>query len=243
METFKIEGVILRTTDFGDANRVVTIYTKDFGKLELNAYGCRRAKSSMSGALQIFNHITAEVSHGAKVNTIREADVVNFYGNLTADIERLSYAAIFFEIVNRMTLPKFPEPELYNLLIKSLPALNNLDARIAALIGVCQFMEMTGFQLNYFECVHCGAKITGDAKISLQDGGAMCMNCFVDEDLNYPEDTRLAFAEMLKYDWQGELKLNQQKISSAEEILWRQVRGILGKELNSIKFIKQWQKN
>ncbi len=243
METEKIEGVILRTTDFGDANRVVTIYTKDFGKLELNAYGCRRARSSMSGALQIFNHITAEIGHGAKVSTIREADVVKFYGNLTADIERLSYAAVFFEIVNRMTLPKFPEPELYDLLIKALPALNDFDARIAALVGVCQFMEFTGFQMSYFNCAHCGKEIVGDAKINLKEGGAMCNSCGFVTDLNYPENLRLAFAKMLTYDWRGELKLNQQQINSAEEILWRHVRGVIGKELNSIKFIRQLQKN
>ena len=43
METFTVEAVILKTDDFGDANRVVTLFTKEFGKLEANAYGCRRA--------------------------------------------------------------------------------------------------------------------------------------------------------------------------------------------------------
>ena len=50
METFKVEGVILSTLNFGDANRVVIIYTKEYGKIEVNAYGCRRAKSPLAGA-------------------------------------------------------------------------------------------------------------------------------------------------------------------------------------------------
>ena len=153
MRTYKIDGVILRTNDFGDANRVVTVYTKSRGKLELNAYGVRRARSPMAGVIQPFNHISAEVSHGAQVDTIREADVINFYSNLTAELERIGYASIFFEVVNRMTLPKFPEAGVYELLVKSLPALDSRDARIAALIGICQFLEFSGVQLRYFECV------------------------------------------------------------------------------------------
>ena len=97
METFKAEGIVLNTVDFGDANRVVTLYTKEFGKIEVNAYGCRRVKSPLSGATQMFNHIVVELSRGVKVETIRSADILHFYKNLTADLERLGYAALFFD--------------------------------------------------------------------------------------------------------------------------------------------------
>lgn len=243
METFKIEGVVLRTTNFGDANRVVTIFTKEHGKLELNAYGCRRAKSPMSGALQMFNRITAEVSRGSKVYTIREADVAEFYGGLTTDVERIGYASILFEIVNRMMLPKFPDERIYELLVRSLPAFDKRPARVASIIGVCQFMECTGEQLNYFECVRCGAEIFGDAKLSLRDGGAICNECANFSDLDYPENLRRAFAKMLAFDWQEEthLTLSGRQIEAAEKILWRYAQEILGRELNSLKFVRQIQ--
>lgn len=242
MRTYKIEGVILRTNDFGDANRVVTVYTKEHGKLELNAYGVRRSRNPMSGALQMFNHISAEISHGAQVDTIREADVINFYSSLTAELERTGYASIFFETVNRMTLPNFPEAGVYRLLVNSLPALDRRNARIASLIGVAQFMEFSGVQLSYFHCVNCGVQIEGDAAISLADGGAVCMEC-VDEVGGvepYPESLREAFGKILNFDWREETRLNfsQRQIDSAEGILWRYVQAVLGKELNSRRFLK-----
>lgn len=243
MRTYKIEGVILRTNDFGDANRVVTVYTKEHGKLELNAYGVRRARSPMSGALQMFNHISAEVSHGAQVDTIREADVINFYSGLTAELERIGYASIFFETVNRMTLPAFPEAGVYKLLVNSLPALDKRNARIASLIGVAQFMEFSGVQLSYFHCVNCGVQIEGDAVISLADGGTVCMDC-VDEvqgDVEpYPASLREAFGKILNFDWREKTKLNlsQRQIDSAEGILWRYVQSVIGKELNAVRFVK-----
>lgn len=241
MKSYKIEGVILRTADFGDANRVVTIYTRDFGKIEVNAYGCRRAKNPLSGALQMFNHISAEINRSAKVDTVKEADVINFYGNLTADIEKIAYASLFFEIVNRMTLPKFPEVGVYDLLLKTLSALDERNARVAALIGICKFMEFSGMQLNYFHCVHCGEEIENDAAFSLIDGGAVCMNC-VDAAggvLSYPDNLRQTFYKILHFDWKQHLNFNLKEIISAEEIILKYIQSIIGKELNAVKFIRQ----
>ncbi len=241
MKSYKIEGVILRTVDFGDANRVVTIYTRDFGKIEVNAYGCRRAKNPLSGALQMFNHISAEINHGAKLDSVKEADVIKFYPNLTADIERLAYSSLFFEIVNRMTLPKFPEGGVYDLILKTLPALDEKNCRIAALIGIFQFMEFSGVQLNYFHCVHCGAEIETDAALSFIDGGAVCMNC-VDAAqgvLSYPKNLREAVFKILNFDWHEHLNFNPKEINAAEKIILKYVQSIIGKELNAVKFIRQ----
>lgn len=242
MENFKVYGVILGTANFGDANRVVTIYTKEHGKLEANAYGCRRSRSPLSGVIQMFNHISAEISQGVQVDTIRDADIINFYPNLTADIERLSYATVFFEIVNKMTLPKLCEIEIYNLLIKSLPVINKKNPQIATLMAIVQFMEFTGFQLNFENCVVCGKKIIGDASLSLTDGGAICENCSHGEvkGYRYTEDLRKTFEMLLSFDWQTEKKLefNLRQIYAAEKILFRYVQTILGQNLNSIEFLR-----
>ena len=245
METFKIEGIILQTTDFGDANRVVTIFSKEVGKIEPNAYGCRRAKNPLSGTLQMFNHISAEVSTGSKVDTIRDADLLKFYDNITKDLERLAYAALFFEIVTKMTLPKFPEPAVFELLKKSLPVMNTRNPKIAALIGACQFMQFSGVQLSFDQCVHCGRKIEGDAAISLVDGGAVCMNCL---DISnaatpYSEMLRLTFETMLNFDWNEKthLTFKAEQIRAAENFFMTYVHSILGNELNSVKFIRQLQ--
>lgn len=240
MESFNVDGVILNTINFGDYNRVVTLYTKEFGKIEVNAYGCRRARSPLSGAIQMFNHIRAEVKHGSHVDTIRDAEVLNFYSNLTADIDRLSYAAIFFEIVNKMTLPKVCEVGIYNLLINSLPAFNERNPQIAALISVAQFMEFTGFQLNFKSCVRCGRIIEGDASLSLEEGGAICEDCIdVVTGYSYTEELRQTFLTALNFDWRAENKItfSAREVNAAEKILFQYVQNILGSELRALKFL------
>ena len=244
METFKVEAVVLDTKNFGDANKVVTLFTKEFGKLEANAYGCRRSRSPISGAMQMFNHISAELSRGAQVDTIREADILNFYDALTNDLERLAYASLFFEIVNRMTLPQEKSSETFYLLKKSLPVLSKRNPKVAALIGACQFMETSGEQLNFSRCVHCGREIFGDAAVSLLEGGAVCMNCvdYVEGCRSYPEDLRKTFETILSFDWREETKLNfkTRQLAAAEKIFADYLHTILGSELKSEQFIREF---
>ena len=245
METINVEGVILNTTNFGNSNRVVTIYTKELGKLEVNAYSCRKARSSLSGAIQTFNHICAEISQGKNVDNIRDADVINFFPNLTADIDRLSYASIFFEVVNKMTLPKICEVEVYNLLIQALPLLDKKNPQVAALISITKFMELTGFQLNFLNCVRCGKKISGAASLCLDEGGAVCESCThgAVKGYSYPENLRETFENFLHYDFQTTEKINfsSRQIQTAEKILFQYVQNILGQELRSIIFLRQLQ--
>lgn len=245
METINVEGVILNTTNFGNSNRVVTIYTKELGKLEVNAYSCRKARNPLSGAIQMFNHICAEISQGAHVDTIRDAEVINFFPNLTADIDRLSYASIFFEVVNKMTLPKICEVEVYNLLVESLPILDKKNPQVAALISITKFMELTGFQLNFESCVRCGKKISGTSSLCLDEGGAVCENCThgAVKGYSYPENLRETFENFLHYDFQTteEINFSSRQIQTAEKILFRYVQNILGQELRSINFLRQLQ--
>ena len=146
-----------------------------------------------------------------------------------------------------LTLPKLPELSIYNLLVKSLPVLDKRNPRIAALIGACQFMQYCGVQLNFTHCVHCGEKIFGDAGISLEDGGAVCMECIekASDISTYPESLRLTFEKMLSFDWKEETQLTfkPRQLLSAEKFFLDYVRLTIGKELNSTKFLRQIQTN
>ena len=149
MEKFcKTEAVVLATTDFGDANRVVTFYTKEFGKIEANAYSCRRAKSPLSGAMQMFNHISLEFVRSSPIYRVHEADIIKFY-NISEDLSKLSYASVLFEIVNKMAPIGQVDNSIFTLLLNALRAFDRRNPRIAALISSCQFIQLSGFAIEY----------------------------------------------------------------------------------------------
>ena len=148
MENFcKAEAIVLATTDFGDAHRVATFFTKEFGKIEANAYNCRRAKSPISGTMQMFNHVSIEFIKTSPVYRIHEADVMDFY-NISENLNKLAYASIFFEIVNKITAIGQPDIKVFDLLLYALKAFDNRNPRVAALIASSQFVKYSGFAVE-----------------------------------------------------------------------------------------------
>ena len=144
---FKTEAVVLSTNNFGDSHKVVTFFTREFGKIDANAYNCRRINNPLSGAMQMFNHISLEFikSNPYKVH---EADLIDFQ-NISEDLDKLTYSSIFFEIVNKMTTLEQVDEKIFNLLINFLRTIKNRNPRIATLISSCQFVKHSGFALKY----------------------------------------------------------------------------------------------
>ena len=238
---FKTEAVVLSTTDFGDANRVVTFFTRNYGKIEANAYGCRRAKSSLSGAMQMFNHISLEFIKGIEINRVYEADIINFY-NINDDLNKLAYASFFLELVKKMMPLEQIDENVFDLLLNSLKTFDKRNPRVAALTAACQFIANTGFQLSFKYCVECDKKITGDAKISVSKGGAICLDCCsnVIDAVDYPESVRKLFLKLLTFDWQDSTKftLKAKDLTIAEDFFIKYIKSVLEAPLNSLNFLQ-----
>ena len=105
-------------------------------------------------------------------------------------------------------------------------------------------METSGVQLNFERCIHCGADISGDAAISLTEGGAVCLNCvdYVEECRPYPEALRKTFEMILSFDWREDTKLNfkSRQLDAAEKFFMDYLHSILGNELKSEQFIREF---
>ena len=239
---FRAEAVILSTTDFGDANRVVTFYTREYGKIEANAYGCRRAKNPLSGAMQMFNHVKVDIIRGATVYRVHEADIIDVY-KTTENLNRLAYATVYFEIVNKISQVGQPDENVFRLLLNSLKAFETRNPRITALTAAFQFMQSTGFQLNYERCANCGDVINGDVVLSLVEGGAICQHCqgFTNDEIKYSESTRRLILSLLKFDWKDEtkLKLKLNELEEAERFFLKYVQSVIEAPLQSLKFLNQ----
>ncbi len=139
----KSEAVVLSSINFGDSNKVVTFFTKNFGKIDANAYNCRRPKNHLAGAMQMFNLINLEFIKSNPYKVI-DADIINFH-NINENLEKLTYASIFFEIVNKMSPLEQIDENIFNLIKNSISAFNSRNPRITSIISTVQFLNFTGF--------------------------------------------------------------------------------------------------
>ena len=235
------EGVILATTDFGDAHRVVTIYTKEFGKLDVNAYGCRRARSKLAGSMMMFNHVSVELLRGSKVDMVRDAEVLTYFP-ITEDLLRIAYASLLFEIVNQMTPLNQKDEDIFFLLLNALKTFVERNPRVVYLIAACQFIVFSGMLLRLDHCVLCNREINSDFQVSIFEGGALCPQCADNfmHTLNFTINTRNLLETIIAFDWNPNthLILRSEPLNNIDRVLIAHVLSIIDRPLKSLKFLK-----
>ncbi len=123
---YRTHAVVLRRRDYSDADRILTIFTPRHGKLELIAKGARKTKSRKAGHLETFAHSSLLVAKGRTWDIITEAETVESFRHLRDDLEGISYASYFGELVAQFTEADDENLPLWELLLS---VLRELDAR------------------------------------------------------------------------------------------------------------------
>jgi DNA repair protein RecO (recombination protein O) len=118
-------GIILSRTNYGEADRILTILTPDHGKLRLVARGVRKVKSKLAGGIELFStsHITFIEGRG-ELGTLISTRLIKHYGHIAQDLARVQLGYELIRTLNRAT-EDYPEPEYFKLLEQAFAALND----------------------------------------------------------------------------------------------------------------------
>lgn len=132
MKSIRTKAIVLRRTNYGEADRVVQILTPDHGKMSIMAKGVRREKSKLAGGIELFSRTDITVMSGkGDMGTLTGARSEVFYKNILNDYDRLQFA---YEVVKQVAkaADMLDEPAFFELLDQALEALNDeaTDLRI-----------------------------------------------------------------------------------------------------------------
>jgi DNA repair protein RecO (recombination protein O) len=118
--TYTSQGIILSKKNLGEADKIVVVFSKDFGKLSLVAKGIRRPKSRKRGHLEIFNLIKFQGVKGASMDIMTEAEVVEDFVGIRKSLNKITLAYYFCEVVNKISNDSEANSEVFDLFLKSL---------------------------------------------------------------------------------------------------------------------------
>lgn len=116
MRKAETEAILLRLTDFGEADRIVTAFTLDHGKLQGIARGAKRSRKRFAGALDPFAHLKLQLQLGKSLATLLSADIIGIFPGIRYDLAKIGTAAYACELVERLTPDEEPNPRLFRLL-------------------------------------------------------------------------------------------------------------------------------
>ena len=115
--SFTSEGVVLARRNFGEADRIVDIYSRDKGKISLIAKAVRRPSSKKRGHIEIFSRISFQAYAGKGMGILTEVETMDNFEQIRKSIKKVSLAYYFMEVVNKITREEEENIELYNVLL------------------------------------------------------------------------------------------------------------------------------
>jgi DNA repair protein RecO (recombination protein O) len=180
--TYRTQAVVLRRTDFGEADRVLTLFTVVEGKVRAVAKGVRRTVSRSSGHLELFAQSDLMLARGRELDVVAQAETVRSFRALREDLLCTSYAYELAEVVDALAEDRQPNEALFEALVQALTALDEgAEPRLLLSHFILLALDVTGFRPQLGECVVCREPLKPE--INLFDsalGGAVCPRCAPD---------------------------------------------------------------
>lgn len=243
MAQYTTEAIILGVKNWGDADKMLQFFSRDRGKIKAAAFGCRRPKSALAGAMQMFNVVELSLTEGSRVDTVRQATIRQRFPYLETDLLAMAYASFVAELLLELEPEGAVNRPLYDWLPLVLATFGKRNPRLTALAAGYQLMEFAGVGSKYEGCIRCGREIEGDAFLSTADGGVLCSNCAPSGSAvqPFPAAQQTFCLTLTSLDWLHPVpfRVKREELLAAEEILLSSLRQLLGKELKSLAFIRQ----
>lgn len=181
MPLHKSLAVILKSRKWGEADRIVTVYSLKFGKLRGVARGARRLKSQFGAGLEPFVHASLNLfeKQGDSLYRITQVDIQESFQGLREDLEQMAAAGRLVNLVSAITVEGDPSPGIFTLLLGALQALQeSKDPLLWVLLYQIRVLGETGFCPQTQHCAICGTTAARDqSRFSPKAGGMICRLC------------------------------------------------------------------
>ena len=178
--SLRVEAVVIRHSDWGEADRLLTLYTRQAGKTRAIVKGARKITSRKAGHLEPFTQVKLQLAKGRDLFIVTQVDTIEPYFSLHEDLTLTGHAAYVLELIDRFTYEDDSENStLFRLLTDTLSRLaSRSDPWLAIRYYEIRLLDFLGFRPQLLKCANCGRElIAEDQYFSFSAGGVICPNC------------------------------------------------------------------
>lgn len=246
--SLRSESIILRHNDWGEADRLLVIFSREKGKIRAIAKGVRKLTSRKAGHLEPFTHVHLQFARGRDFWIVTQAETIDTYLHIRENLLLTGFAAYAVELTDRFTFEEQENRRLFELLAETLKRIDlGIDPFLTVRFFELRLLDATGYKPQLFKCVECDKEVQPeDQYFSAERGGVVCPRCPRDRISVMPISM-----ECLK--WVRHLQRNEwkavQKVSipvpiqgEMEAILQYYITYLLERKLNSPDFLHLMQR-
>jgi len=241
---YRTEGIVIRHSDMGEADRVLVLYTPDRGKVRVVAKGVRRPGSRLAGHVELFTHSTFLLARGRSMDIVTQAQTVRAFAMLRQDLSRIGWAGYLIELLDRMAPEQAENLPAFQLLLEALEHLDLGRApEMMARSYELHLLGSMGYRPQLFRCVSCEGELEARAHVfSPTLGGVLCPRCR-EQDMR-ARALSLEALKVLRYlqrtglDEAEQLQVGPTCRREIADLLYAYIRTILECDLNAAEFLE-----
>ena len=241
-------AIVLKRHDYGEADRILTFYTRDLGKVSAIAKAVRRIASRKSGHIELFTHSDVMLADGRNLYVLTQAQTVEPFLALREDLIRTTYAYHIAELIDRLIQDGEASPTVFELLRSSLDGLCRAeDPSLVVRWFEVRLLGLLGYRPQLFSCVACGTPLSQDGNAySPSAGGVLCPDHAPGASDTIPLDSTvfrvLRFLQTRDLETSMHVEITPATRAVLERVLHAALRTILERDLKSVEFLEGLRK-
>jgi len=251
--TFKTNGIVLRTLDYLESDRIVVLLTEDVGKITGIAKGARKSRIRFANALEPFTHLSLILSQkkGSRMAFIEEAAIIHHYPGIRTNLEKTLTASYFMELIDQFLWEEKPSSPVLDLLCEYLTLMekNQLGGNFVRFFEL-RFLRLIGYEPVLDRCTICAIPLQSFSScgFSPSSGGIQCPRCIEQRNTTDIIPTSVGTIRTLLLEKNSLPQLMERIIMTEQcayecrRLLYGFIRHLLGKELKSLSVLHEIQK-
>lgn len=172
-------GLILRTVDYKESDRILTVLTSQNGLMTVKAQGCRRKNSPLAAPTQLLVYSQMTLFEYRDYYTLKEAVIVDQFLGVREDLAKFALGSYFSEVAQCVAVEGERNPQLLSLILNSLYALDKLQKPLELIRAAFDLhaMSIAGYAPLLDACAVCGAQEPEEPRLNVREGVLCCKRC------------------------------------------------------------------
>jgi len=180
---YKTEGIVLKSIEYGDADKIVTLYTKNYGKIQAIAKGVRKTKSKFGSSIEILTHSMFLIYKGKNIDIISQTEILESFFTASKEIIKFAFASNCIEVLDKISIEGEINFDLFFLLREVLHYLKEAkDPKLLTLSFKWKTLTIIGYKPSLDRCIICDSKLEAlevqkEIYFNISEGGVICDKC------------------------------------------------------------------
>jgi DNA repair protein RecO (recombination protein O) len=239
---YRDEAIVLRTQKLGEADRIITMLTREHGRIRGVAKGVRRTMSKFGARLEPGSHVDIQLHVGKTFDTITQVEAIMNYGEaITDDYQRWTIASAILETAERFTAQEH-EPALqeFQLVVGGMKALSEdkYDPSLILDAFLLRSLAIGGYAPSMTNCSRC-EKPGPHRYFSLVGGGSVCMDCRPSASATPAPETLELMGALLSGDWEVAMASENRNRREASGLIAAYLQWHLERGLRSLPMVER----